>query len=138
MDDGLVLAAYDFDAQRMPAPVRCIRVGASQRSEVQKTKPVKPAEIDFHIKYGLYNLPGVPFLLRYTTNWAKLNTRKGVARMTVKLKEVYDENPAAFLAMYNDTRFPDDSKAKVNLYLQAKSQGLDLPKKDGANWVGVV
>jgi hypothetical protein len=118
--------------------IRTYTGGASQRSELQKTNPVKPTEIDFHIKYGLYNVPGVPFLLRYTTNWGKLNTRRGVARMTVRLKEVYDENPAAFLAMYNDTRFPDNSKAKVNLYRQAKSQGLDLPKKDGANWVGVV
>ncbi len=82
-------------------------------------------------------MPGVPFLLRYTTNWAKLNTRKGVARMTVQLAEVYNENPAAFLAMYNDNKFPDDTKAKVNLYLQARSQGLNLPKKVGANWVGV-
>jgi hypothetical protein len=118
--------------------IRTYTGGGSQRREIQKTQPVKPTELDFHEKYGLYNLSGVPFLLRYTTNWAKLNTRKGVARMTIQLNEVYKENPAAFLAMYNDTRFTDDSKAKVNLYLQAKSQGLDLPKKDGANWAGVL
>lgn len=117
--------------------IRTFTGGAGQRREVEKTKPVDPTAIDFHLKYGLYKLPGVPFLLRYTSNWGKLNTRKGVARMTVQLSEVYNEDPVKFLAMYNDVRFPDDSKAKVNLYLQARSQGLNLPKKAGANWQGV-
>lgn len=114
--------------------IRSFKSPASQRQELQKIQPVDTTTSDINIKYGLYRLPGVPFLLRYTTNWGKLNTRKGVELMTVDLRTFYNENPTEFLQMYNDQKFKDDSQAKVNLYLQARAQKLYLPKKTGANW----